>query len=203
MLIKQKKDRADLDGGHIDFHDQVQISNHSPSKPVVIKRMSEMSNKYIRSERFRVDPSEFTAKPFSRNFHTFYQVAQAEKIPKGDMIDRTARGHEEGGARIGKKKEAQVISNLFREMQGKDEKQICECCLLLYTMESFLYQLLNKAMREAEIDEEPPYSLTSEDDRIPDDNLGPYRELLTNYLVHHGTRVLNTVLYRSATMCEE
>jgi hypothetical protein len=145
---QQKRDRVELDQGDVDFKHQVQISKDDPSEQVSVKRTTDMSPSYVRRERFRVDPSEVGVESFTRNFTTFDQAAQMEKIPKGDLIEKAARGIEEEGDKIGKTKEAQAIGNLLRQLQGKNNRQVGQCCIRLFTMESFLYHHLNKVMRE-------------------------------------------------------
>jgi hypothetical protein len=104
-----------------------------------------------------------------------------------EFVEQAAKGIEEQGAKLGKQKEAEWIANELRKVKAEGKKEIGECCVKLYMMGSFLYELINRFEREAKLyghhwcdDFGIPYM--SDRDAENYRTLKPYCVLLKNYL---------------------
>jgi hypothetical protein len=113
--------------------------------------VTKILDEYVREERFTFEQPNRTRKSFS-------------------TVGHCRRRYE-----IGKKNEAEWIANELRKVKHKGEKEISECCVKLYTIESFLYKLVNKVLREAVIEKASAFSeFVSETDKNYGRTLGPY-----------------------------
>ncbi|CAF3833736.1 unnamed protein product [Rotaria sp. Silwood1] len=63
------------------------------------------------------------------------------------LIEKAARGIIEEGKHIRKEREAEKLAKMLREKKNAGMEEVWKCCAYLYTLESFLYQTLNAAMR--------------------------------------------------------
>jgi hypothetical protein len=62
------------------------------------------------------------------------------------------------------------LANRLESVKNKSEKEILECAVYIYTMETFLYTLINASLRN--------------EDWSKIDTLGPFCFLLQCYLLH-------------------
>ncbi|CAF1207182.1 unnamed protein product [Adineta steineri] len=157
-----KQPRAILDAYYIDFKDNMQILNSDDNKQRPIKRIvRKREDKHLREERFMDLPvaldyafggqygwvSSFVVE-VRRNLRL-----QPHELPskKPDMIpmlvEKAAQGIIEEGKHIGKQREAEELANRLREKKSKEIEEVWQCCVYLYSLESFLYKTLNANMR--------------------------------------------------------
>lgn len=64
-----------------------------------------------------------------------------------ELVEKAACGVIVEGKLVGKKQEAMWMAEQLRKVKRKSMKEVGECCVRLYTLESFLYQKLNETMR--------------------------------------------------------
>lgn len=65
-----------------------------------------------------------------------------------EMVLRAADGIRQEGALLVKYMEADELASRLLKVQDASERDILKCCLYLYTIETFLYRLVNKVLRE-------------------------------------------------------
>ncbi|CAF0955999.1 unnamed protein product [Didymodactylos carnosus] len=208
---QQNKNQVELDDLWIDLKHEIQINKQDSNKERPIKRVTNMSNEYVREERFTCEQPILNAKAFSNtslfwfvSCKSFVYAAGLRNVKINDeLVEKAACGIEEEGAKVNKKKEAEWIANELRKVKRRGEKEIGECCVKLYTMESFLYKLVNKVMREAQIKgngRKPEF--VSERDTNYGRTLGPYCWILQTYL-RKSSHEKGTYVYRSANLTNE
>ncbi|CAF1326024.1 unnamed protein product [Didymodactylos carnosus] len=206
--FEQKKNQVELDDFWIDLKHQVQINKQDSNKQTPIKRVTNMSDdKYVR-ERFTNQQSALTAKSFRGNFMaTFLANAGLWDVKISDeWVEKAARGIEAEGEKLGRKTQAERIAIELRKVKGKEEKEILGCCVKLYTIESFLYKLINKIMTEAGIEDvfKGNYAFVSQKDESYARTLGPYCCMLFQYLCHEeAPKQKNVTVFRSGNLTEE
>lgn len=170
-------------------------------------------DEYVRSERFTLQQPQLTSRSFSlksyvggmSRFLYASGYARTEYLPNDeldDFVEKAAAGIEEEGTKMGAKIVAQFMANELREQKGKGKEKIGECCIKLYTMESFLYKLFNQVMREAEVDDNDMFSFVRDRDRNYGRTLGPYCSLLDIYL-HITPRQNNIVVFRNIRLSKK
>ena len=241
FAYQQNEKQVELDDFWIDFTGQIQMSKTEANKQESIKRVTELSDGYVRGERFVLEQPQLTAKSFETGGGAFLPAAgfYQAKINE-ELVEKAAAGIEEEGAKLGRRKEAEFIANKLRKVKEKWnkkwtgrkqekcegiwfeerhewdkeirewEKEIRECCVKLYTIESFLYKLVNKVMREAEkrmiLDGWFHENSTSEFESERDENygrtLGPYCWILQKYL-WTAPNEKGIVVFRSANLTNE
>lgn len=109
-------------------------------------------------------------------------------LSNNDILIQAANGLCVEGKLLGKHGEAEEISQLLLEMKNEEESEILKRCIYLYTLESFLYKLVNNVLRE--------------NDKNKTDTVAPFCYLLTeaiwsDHLAHE--RFKGTV-YRGALL---
>ncbi|CAF1633906.1 unnamed protein product, partial [Didymodactylos carnosus] len=101
------------------------------------------------------------------------------------------------GKLLNREPEGQLIANELRNVKDKTTDEILKLAIHLYSVESFLYKLVNSTLRA--------------DDRSQIDTLGAYCYLLDRYFSEYHTIPLNNVpqnnkrltVYRGATLTDE
>ncbi|CAF1569141.1 unnamed protein product [Rotaria magnacalcarata] len=203
---KKNESQVQLDHFWIDFNNQIQIKIDNPNKKRPIKReIMHRSNNDIREQRFTMEQPKLDYKSLNMTdpFRSFVQnsgcrLLSDDKI-NDEWIEKAAHGIETEGAKLGKMLEAQCIANELRNMKHKSKNEILECCVGLYTAESFLYKLINKVMREADMCKG---MLLRVEDREYGKTLGPYCGLLEKY-IHDSPKQQDITVYRCATLTNE
>lgn len=210
---QQNKNEVELDDYCIDIGEQVQIMKQDSNKQRPIKRMTVKIDEYVRSERFTLQQPQLTNKSFSlksyiggmSNFLYASGYARTEHLSDDeleDFVEKAAAGIEEEGTKLGKKTDAQFMANELRQQKGKGKQKIGECCIKLYTMESFLYKLFNQVMREAEVKDNHRFSFVLDRDKNYGRTLGPYCSLLCIYLRITPCQK-DIVVFRSVILTDE
>ncbi|CAF4171836.1 unnamed protein product, partial [Rotaria magnacalcarata] len=68
-----------------------------------------------------------------------------ELIPM--LVEKAAQGIIAEGKSMGKEQEANKIAKILTAQKNNKVEDVWKCCVYLYTLESFLYKILNKTMR--------------------------------------------------------
>ncbi|CAF2107468.1 unnamed protein product [Rotaria magnacalcarata] len=151
-----------LDNCCIDFEHSLQILNtdHSqkrPTKQVVRNR----EDKHLREERF-VDLPVDSARPFGGQYGWvspfIIEIRRAlglseNQLPPNNpelipmLVEKAAQGIIAEGKSMGKEQEANKIAKILTAQKNSKVEDVWKCCVYLYTLESFLYKILNKTMR--------------------------------------------------------
>ena len=156
---QKKEPHAMLDDVHIDFAHQIQISNSNFNNQRPIQRRTlAKTDQRLREARFMPDPIA----PIS----SFHNLVGYRKIfidsamellnikllnrwdeRKEEILQQAMEGLLYEGKLVGKQCEAKWIVERLNQVKSKTKTEIGECCVRLYTMESFLYKVLNQTMR--------------------------------------------------------
>ncbi|CAF5006095.1 unnamed protein product, partial [Rotaria sp. Silwood1] len=206
-----KKPKAILDDYYIDFQDNLQVLNTDYNRQRPVKRVvRNREDKHLRETRF-MDLPTTSARSFGGQYGWVSPFVvevrrdlriKPNELPskKPDMIptlvEKAANGIIEEGKYLGKEREAEKMANMLREKKNKDMKEVWKCCAYLYSLESFLYQSLNAAMRlVGDKDKEDEW-------RSKIRTLGPFCLLLWDDPIHIKMKT-DMVLYRGAKLKPE
>ncbi|CAF1397234.1 unnamed protein product [Rotaria magnacalcarata] len=200
---------AIFDDYHIDFKHGVQISNNDAHKQRPMKRMvCGKDDKALREERFLPNPVA-PDRPFGGQYGFISPFIKEvvkdlnlsrKQLPSKDksvvpmVVEKAALGIIEEGKKLGKKHEAEEISNQLLEKKNADIKEIWKCCAYLYTLESFLYKKSNEIMRL--IGSEQHEQIWRSKIRT----LGPFCLLLWDNPFNKKLTQPGTILYRGAEL---
>jgi hypothetical protein len=151
-----------LDGCHIDFKQRVQICNNDDNNQRPLKRLiRKMDDKHVRKERLMLDPiapkrsygGEYGwVSPFIAEVRKDLKLDKRQ-LPSRDetiiamIVEKAASGIIEEGEKVGKKHDAEYMADKLMKQQKRGIKEVWKCCAYLYSLNSFLYQKLNEAMR--------------------------------------------------------
>lgn len=154
--------QALIDDYHIDLKRSVQISNSNASNQRPVKRVGRdqsTSEPRLREERFMTNPIH-PATPFAEQrfllgvfgelfkiFDVDHSAALTEPDKRQEVIQKAAEGIIIEGKLVGKQKEAEWLAQQLLDVKDGTDLEVWECCVHLYTMESFLYKKLNEYMR--------------------------------------------------------
>ncbi|CAF5187792.1 unnamed protein product, partial [Rotaria magnacalcarata] len=155
-----KKTHVIIDDYHIDFEHRVQIANDDKTKQRPIKRveMNKEEGGRLREARFMPNPivpsSSFHGlvglrKIFIDSFMKSIDLKSVNDWEKRkyEIVEKAKLGILHEGQLVGKQCEANWIVEQLEKVKDKTKKDIGECCVYIYTLESFLYKILNHAMR--------------------------------------------------------
>ena len=170
--FNNREEVLELDLFVINLNEFIMSMKDDKSKQYPIKRI-ENAPKRLRYERFCPIPEISSATTDERSFyygvdrpkHDFsfsWQQQYFDDLPQS--VELAAAGILIKGEKLGYRNEAQWIANQLLEVKHKSERQIAERCIALYTRECFLYKLLNKTLRDDDLDKH--------------ETLGPYAYLL-------------------------
>lgn len=206
------KTHAMLDGYHIDFHCNLQISNTDKTKQRPVKRVICDKDEYsIREDRFvfvSIDPKRPFAgmygwiSPFIKETVKFLNITP-DQLPSKDgriisvLVEMAAHGIIEEGKLVGKQLEGEKIAELLLRKKEADMNTVWECCAYLYSLTSFLYMKLNETMRLIGSDGHEHIW------RSKIGTLGPFCLLLWDSPSSYNSVKPKTILYRGAQLSEE
>ncbi|CAF3888919.1 unnamed protein product [Rotaria sp. Silwood1] len=160
--FQDKQPQALLDDYYIDFKSNRQILNTDNDKQRPIKRVErKREDKHLREARFMdlpvgkgrsfggqygwVSPFVIEVRRYLKLEPDDLPTKKPNMIPM--LIEKAARGIIEEGKHIRKEREAEKLAKMLREKKNAGMEEVWKCCAYLYTLESFLYQTLNAAMR--------------------------------------------------------
>lgn len=188
-----------LDRYRIDLINWIQIRLDNNEKQRPIKRETGQNRrKSLRENRFYCKPSMITNGPLVLSYGTFDSwcpfLRAWFETPKGirawfqldSCIEAGAHGIIEE-ARIHNSfsnAEAAYVAEKLRQCTGRSRRQASEFCVYLYTKDSFLYDVLNTALRKSDISKV--------------DTLGPIAFLISNY--SHACNEFVGTVYRGVEL---
>lgn len=205
-----KKPQVLLDDYHIDFEHRMQISNDDASRQRPVKRVTMKRNdERLREARFTANPvvpsssfhhlvgyKRIFTDSFVERFGLSQNVDWDER--KRELVEKTMTGIVIEGKLAGKHCEAKWIVEQLEKVKEKSKGEIGACCVYLYTLESFLYKLVNQTMRL--IGDRQHEHIWK--DRV--DTLGPFTFLLNYYLSYENvTHRTSAAVYRGAQLSKE
>ncbi|CAF1074100.1 unnamed protein product [Didymodactylos carnosus] len=165
---KSKTELAELDNYWINLKDSVQISKSDQNKQRPIQRVliKRNENEGLREQRFFLP---HPLKPFNHNHrsnaYTFLSLwKKGKQLSNAEIVEQAAVGIILEGKQLDEHRESQWIAEKLTAVKNKNRQEIYNCCIMLYTMECFLYKLINKALRE--------------NDRSKEKTLGPFCYIL-------------------------
>ncbi|CAF1431090.1 unnamed protein product [Rotaria sordida] len=121
-------------------------------------------------------------------FEWHMRCSNLESLPYGDIMRQALDGIQIEGKAIGQAKQAQWIADHWIPVTKESFEYICRACIHLYTMESFLYRLVNATLRN--------------NDFSKIDTLGPFCYLLFqfNFAPEYQNLRFSGRVYRSAEL---
>ncbi|CAF1534844.1 unnamed protein product [Adineta ricciae] len=175
----------------IDLKKMLQISKYDKNKQRPIKREIEDMEQQVTFPSVKPDlgaPGEklkfVTEWVTENNIGSHYFNEQNAE----ETVLQAAKGIEMEGRLVGREEEGIRLSKKLQDVKDSSLLKISKICVLVYTIDSFLYKMVNKCLRE--------------DDMNKMNTLGPYCFLLINAL-WMLRRNENVTLYRGLTLDEE
>ncbi|CAF1605791.1 unnamed protein product [Didymodactylos carnosus] len=149
---KSKTELAELDNYWLNLKDSVQISKSDQNQQRPIKRVliKKNENEGLREQRFFLPQP---LKPFNHDrgtdAYTFLsQWKRGKQLSDAEIVEQAALGIILEGKQLDEHRESQWIAEKLTAVKNQKREEIYNCCIMLYTMECFLYKLINKALRE-------------------------------------------------------
>lgn len=137
--------------------------------------------------------NEVCSKLLNNNFNgsneTFlFRCPNLESLEYGEIMRQALDGIRIEGIAIGHAKQAQWIVEYWMPVTKESLENICQACIRLYTMESFLYRLINTTLRN--------------NDFSKINTLGPFCYLLFqfNFVPEYQNLRFSGRVYRSAEL---
>ena len=112
------------------------------------------------------------------------------------LVGKAAQGIVDEGEQLGRPEEAKWLAQLVLEKKSAEMKEVWQCCVHLYSLESFLYKKINEVMRLIGDNSQEQVWRS----KIP--TLGPFCLLLWDD-PSNKTMKTKITLYRGATLTEE
>ncbi|CAF1218951.1 unnamed protein product [Rotaria sordida] len=195
---QKKYSTVELDNFIIDLKHLVQINKIDSTKQRPIKRISDVNLQCLREERFTLpnhsslnirrksfgDEARWMSPKFIEEW-----IRRNPRITLIQRIEKAAQGILEEGRLLEKITESQWLAKQLLEVKEKSWDEIALRCLYLYTIECFLYKLLNKTLREEDLSKV--------------DTLGPFCDFLWNSLSSEYLKSkyqFTGLVYRSASL---
>ncbi|CAF1078399.1 unnamed protein product [Adineta steineri] len=160
--FSKKQQRAILDDYYINFNNNIQVSVSDSYKQRPVKRVvRKREGKHLREERFMGLPVASDrsfggqygwVSPFVIEVRIDLGL-QPDELPskRPDLIpmlvEKAAQGFIQEGEHIGEQQQAEELASLLREKKNKGMEEVWKRCAYLYSMECFLYKVLNATMR--------------------------------------------------------
>ncbi|CAF4319107.1 unnamed protein product [Didymodactylos carnosus] len=190
FIGKNKTKLVDLDNYSINLNDSIQISKSDSNKQWQIKRIqtTRNENQGLREERFFLPPalSKTFNNDWGKDAYTFLsQWKEGKKLSDAEIVKQAADGIIIEGTQLGQHCESQYIARQLTAVENNHRNDIYNCCIQLYTMECFLYKLMNKALRE--------------NDKTKVNTLGPFCYILFRSWQHTATNYA-AELYRGVNI---
>lgn len=216
MIIEEAfqtgKNQAILDDCRIDLKKLIQISNNDTNRQRPVKRMIPNRDEIqIRVDRFLVNPIETDRSdggqygfisPFIRETVRYLKLIR-DGLPSQDpsivtmVVDKAVQGIIDEGRKVGKQNEGKILGRCLSEKRQAGIQHVWKCCVYLYSLESFLFQIIHETLRF--IGNEEHEQLWK--DRVK--TLGPFCLLLWDNPFDSKPIQSGTQVYRGAEMSEE
>lgn len=157
-----EESRINLDDCCTDSSLMIQSANDRIEKRDFVDGVTNQeTRKHVRADRFDWDPMapvpSFGKKygwvsPFIIEAMKYLNL-EKQQLPSRNpsvvstVVEKAASGIIEAGKYVGKDEEAKMISGKLMEQKDQSIEMVWKCCARLYTMDSFLYRILNQTMR--------------------------------------------------------
>jgi len=193
---QQKQKQFELDNYMVDIEHKIQTKKSETNKERPIRRiLIDPTVRHLREERFSIPQKPI--KSDSDKQHFSFIIAEwllkyrKDKDDHPNWVEQAAKGVYLEGSKLGQYTEAKYLAKRLREVKDKQVPEIVRHCIHLYTKETFLYKLINKALRE--------------EDKSKVDTLGAfcYYINLMNYTETFGKSFHTTTVYRGMTLTRE
>ncbi|CAF1287970.1 unnamed protein product [Rotaria magnacalcarata] len=155
--FKNKLPGVLLDDYYVNLKQFVQISNINENSQRPIKRIvKEREEGRLREERFLSQPvlslelctnAVLTSQRFFVPLDNTFDLDTENETARRILVNKAAEGIIIEGKMIGKRREAEWIAEQLLKVREGTESQVWQCCVRLYSMESFLYKKMNEYMR--------------------------------------------------------
>ena len=159
---KRNQPQVMLDNSHIAFDRTYQIPNIDRHQRRSIKGVEhKRGGKYLREEHF-MGPLVSLGPSFNHRYDSVspflieikkYMNLEADGLPSKaptmipTIVEKAAQGIIEEAKHIGKERKAEKIAAMLRKKKHAGIEEVWKQCAYLYTMESFLYKILNTTMK--------------------------------------------------------
>lgn len=208
--FQRKLAKVSIDDYQIDLKKLVQISTRDENQQNPIKQNSKdilRTNERLREARFMPNPMNPRA-PFiaaDRLLGFVGEILQYFKLSSDSnlrepanrrlFVEKAAEGFIIEGKLVGKPKEAEWMARQLLKVKEAPDEVLWQCCVHLYTMESFLYKKMNEYMRLGG-DEQQKELWRS---KIP--TFGPFAYLLSALTVDRNYKKIT--VYRGANLTDD
>jgi len=193
---QQQQKTVELDNYIIDLEKNVQINKHEKTKERPIRRiLIDPSVRHLREERFSIPQkpvkSDSDQQHFSELIAEWLLKNKKDKDNHPEWVEQAANGIYQEGLSLGRYVEAKYLHKKLKEIKYLPVHEIVRHCIHLYTKETFLYKIINKALREK--------------DRSKVDTLGAFCYYLSimNYTQGFGPSFYKNTVYRGMTLTKE
>ena len=124
LAYQQNENPVELDDFWIDFTQQIRISKKDSDNQKHIKRVTNMSDEYVREGRFVLEHPQLTTKSFETGGGAFLPATGVYMADiNEELVENAVQGIEEVGAKLGKRKQAEFLANKLRKVKEKWNKQ--------------------------------------------------------------------------------
>ncbi|CAF1058953.1 unnamed protein product [Adineta steineri] len=159
--LKNKQQRAFLDGHIIDLESNLQVlsTDHSKQRPIkrVIRKRKDTGLRKARFMDSLVGTTHLSGREYVWVSSFIIEVRRHLKLLPDDLpsknrdlipdlVEKAAAGIIAEGTKMNKKNEALELALRLREHKHKGIEEVWKCCAYLYTLESFLYEKLHEVM---------------------------------------------------------
>jgi hypothetical protein len=190
---QQGKPDAILDRYSIDLINFIQVRLDDNQKQRPIKReIGQNRKECLRENRFYYKSAVVSTTPGSSSssygafdswcpfLKAWFETSKGRRawLQLSSCIEASAQGIIQEAREHGRNAEAAYMAEKIRQCSGRSRREATELCMRLYTKDSFLYDALNKALRQCDL--------------AKLDTLGPIAFLISNYS-HAGNEFVGTV----------
>ena len=206
------KNQAILDNDRIDLQKRIQISKTDAKKQRPVKRIIVNQDEiHFREERFITNPIECDrthgglygfVSPFIKETVKHLKLIR-DGLPSKNpsvvtmVVDKAVQGILDEGQKVGQLQEAKMLAKRLSAKRQTGFQDVWKCCAYLYSLESFLFKIINETLRVIGSEEHEQIWRN----RVP--TLGPFCLLLWDNPFNSKPIKAHTVLYRGALVSDE
>lgn len=210
--LQSNEKQAMLDDYYIDILSRTQISLHNKRKQRPVRRVvHKRDDEPIREDRYLCNPV-LPDRPFAGQYGFIspfiketvkYLNLSRDQLPSKDesqvskLVMQAAQGIIEEGKQVNRQREADALTRKLLEKKDAGMKEVWRCCAYIYTMNTFLYRILNDTLRLIGTKEH------EEKWRSKIKTLGPFCLLLWDNPFNNKILEPGTKLYRGVKLSDE